>query len=210
MSFNVGVLVSGNGSNLQALIDSPELAASSATIVKVISNVEGAFALARAAVAGVPSCVIDHRGFASREAFDQAIVDELQSARVDLVVLAGFMRVVTKVLLSAFRYRVVNVHPALLPAFPGMHGVRQAIEYGVRVAGCTVHLVDQGVDTGPILAQAVVNVLDEDDEASLADRIHAEEHRLLPQVVRWFAEGRVSVIEDGGRARARIRGEQVG
>ena len=210
MSFNVGVLVSGNGSNLQALIDSPELAASSATIVKVISNVEGAFALARAAVAGVPSCVIDHRGFASREAFDQAIVDELQSARVDLVVLAGFMRVVTKVLLSAFRYRVVNVHPALLPAFPGMHGVRQAIEYGVRVAGCTVHLVDQGVDTGPILAQAVVNVLDEDDEASLADRIHAEEHRLLPQVVRWFAEGRVSVTEDGGRARARIRAEQVG
>ncbi len=205
MSFNVAVLVSGNGSNLQALIDSPKLAASTVAIVKVISNVPSAFALTRAERANIPSRVIEHRGFDSREAFDRAIVDELQQARVDLVVLAGFMRVITPVLLEAFRYRVVNVHPALLPAFPGMHGVRQALAYGVRVAGCTVHLVDAGVDTGPILAQSVVNVLDEDDEASLAARIHAEEHRLLPQAVCWFAENRVSITEVEGRARARIR-----
>ncbi len=210
MSFNVGVLTSGGGSNLQALLDRVADHTLPATIVKVISNVANAGALSRAERAGVPSCVIDHRAFPSREAFDQAVVDELRGACVELVVLAGFMRVVTPVLLNAFRYRVVNVHPALLPAFPGMHGARQALNYGVRVAGCTVHLVDHGVDTGPILAQASVNVLDNDDEASLVARIQTEEHRLLPEVVRWFAEGRVSVVEGEGRPCARIRAENRG
>jgi phosphoribosylglycinamide formyltransferase-1 len=207
MSFKVGVLASGGGSNLQALLDRVADRTLPATIVKVVSNVPASGALGRAARAGVPAAVIDHRAFPSREAFDQAVVDELRGSDVELVVLAGFMRVLTPVLLDAFRYRVVNVHPALLPAFPGMHGARQALDYGVRVAGCTVHLVDQGVDTGPILAQATVNVLDDDDEASLVARIQAQEHRLLPEVVRWFAEGRVSVVLDGGRPRARIRGE---
>jgi phosphoribosylglycinamide formyltransferase-1 len=207
MTFRVGVLASGGGSNLQSLLDRVADRTLPATIVKVVSNVPNAGALGRAERAGVAQVLVDHRTFPSREAFDQAVVDELRGSGVELVVLAGFMRVVTPVLLNAFPDRVVNVHPALLPAFPGMHGARQALNYGVRVTGCTVHLVDQGVDTGPILAQATVKVLDTDDETSLARRIQSEEHRLLPEVVRWFAEGRVSVVREGGHPRARILGE---
>ena len=175
----------------------------------VISNVAGAGALARAEKAGVPGVVLDHRGFADRASFDAAIVSELRARGAEYVVLAGFMRLVTPTLLDAFPMRVVNVHPALLPAFPGVDAQAQAIRYGVRVSGCTVHFVDAGTDTGPIVAQAVVPVLEGDDDASLRARILEKEHALLPMVLQWCAEGRVrveSVKREGERARVRVDG----
>jgi phosphoribosylglycinamide formyltransferase-1 len=190
----VGVLASGTGSNLQALIDAAaqgELAPATVAVVGV--NVAGCGAVARAEQAGIPTFVIDHRAFASREGFDGAVVESLRRHGVELVVLAGFMRLLTADFLAAFPHRVINIHPALLPAFPGVHAQRQAFLYGVKFSGCTVHFVDGGTDTGPIIGQVVVPVLETDDEESLGARILAEEHRLLPAVVRAIAEGRVHV-----------------
>ncbi len=192
----IAVLASGTGTNFQALLDA-ELGP--ARIVRLIVNKPGVGALARAAAANVPSVVIDHRRFSTREAFDQAVLDALRSAGAEWVVFAGFMRVVTRTLLEPFAGRVVNVHPALLPAFPGVNAQQQALEAGVKIAGCTVHLVDLGVDTGPILAQAAVPVLPTDDLDTLRRRILEEEHRLLPGVVRALAEGRLHV-DAAGRA----------
>jgi phosphoribosylglycinamide formyltransferase-1 len=202
---NLGVLVSGSGTNLQAVLDAVAGGRLRATVAVVVSNVATAKALDRARGAGVPTVVIDHKAFGSREAFDEAVVAELRARGVDCVVLAGFMRLVTPVLLGAFPHRVVNIHPALLPAFPGVHAQRQAVDYGVRVSGCTVHLVDAGMDTGPILAQATVPVLDDDDEGALRDRILAKEHELLPAVLQWIAEGKVTVeAREGRRPRVRV------
>ncbi|MBX3187450.1 MAG: phosphoribosylglycinamide formyltransferase [Labilithrix sp.] len=201
----LGVLVSGSGTNLQALLDAVKAGRLSAKIGVVVSNVATAKGLDRARAAGVPAVVVDHKAFADRAAFDAAVVEVLRAHGATCVVLAGFMRLVTPVLLDAFPHRVVNIHPALLPAFPGVHGPAQALAYGVRVAGCTVHLVDAGMDTGPILAQATVPVLDDDDEASLAARILEKEHELLPQVVQWIAEGRVEVAPGGEGKRPRVR-----
>jgi phosphoribosylglycinamide formyltransferase-1 len=171
----------------------------------VVSNVATAKALERAKAARVPAIVVDHKAFASRAAFDAAIVEVLQAHHVDCVVLAGFMRIVTSTVLDAYPNRVVNVHPALLPAFPGVHAQRQALEYGVAISGCTVHFVDSGTDTGPIIAQAAVPVLDSDDEAALGARILQKEHELLPMVLQWIAEGRVVVEQpEGKRPRARV------
>lgn len=186
MSVPVAVLVSGSGSNLQALIDTD---LGPAEIALVLSNVSGVRALDRAERAGLPTLVIDHKVVKPRRTFDAAVVEALRAADVEWVVFAGFMRVVTDVLLEAFPGRVVNIHPALLPAFPGLDGPGQAFRAGVKVAGCTVHLVDDGVDTGPILAQAAVPVLDGDDVEALRLRILEQEHRLLPAVVRALAEG---------------------
>ena len=184
----VGVLASGNGSNFQALLD-----AQCARVVVLVSNVPRAHCLERAAMAGIASEVLDHKRFPSRLEFDEALLAVLKRHDVQLVVLAGFMRLLTPGFLREFPNGVVNVHPALLPAFPGGHAARQAIEHGVKFSGCTVHFVDEGTDTGPIIAQAVVPVLDTDDEATLQARIQAEEHRLFPQVVRALAEARVTV-----------------
>jgi phosphoribosylglycinamide formyltransferase-1 len=205
----LGVLVSGTGSNLQAILDAVRAGTLQARVAVVVSNVAGAGALDRARAAGVEAVVVDHRQYPDRRSFDAAVVEVLRAHRVDAVVLAGFMRLVTEVLLDAFPMRVVNIHPALLPAFPGVHAQRQALAYGVRVAGCTVHLVDGGTDTGPILAQAAVAVLPDDDEETLRRRILAKEHELLPRVLQWMAEGRVHVEPPpaaGGRARVRIDG----
>jgi len=203
----LGVLVSGSGTNLQALLDAIAAKTLDAEIVVVVSNVAGAKALDRARAAGVATTVIEHAAFSTRAAFDAALVEALTLHRCDYVVLAGFMRLVTPVFLDAFPMRVVNVHPALLPAFPGVHAQKQALAYGVRVTGCTVHFVDAGTDTGPILAQAVVPVLDEDDEATLTARILAKEHELLPTALQWISEGRVSVdTTAGARARVHVRG----
>jgi phosphoribosylglycinamide formyltransferase-1 len=202
----LGVLVSGTGSNLQAILDAVAEKRLDARIAVVVSNVPDAGGLARAKAAGVETVVVDHRAYADRGAFDAALVEVLRARGVDVVVLAGFMRLVTDVLLGAFPMRVVNVHPSLLPAFPGVHSQKQAFDYGVRVAGCTVHFVDGGTDTGPIIAQAAVPVEDGDDEEALRRRILAREHALLPQVLQWMAEGRVSVEPvAGGRARVRVR-----
>mgnify|MGYP000963969700 CR=1 FL=1 len=189
----VGVLVSGNGSNLQAIIDRIEDGSLPARIVCVISNKADAFGLERARKHGVPAIHIDHRAHGGRESYDAALVETLRSHGVQLVVLAGFMRIVTPVLLDAFPNAVMNIHPALLPAFPGLHAQAQALRYGVKFSGCTVHFVDEGTDTGPIIIQAAVPVMDDDDEASLSARIQREEHRAYPEAIRLFAEGRLRI-----------------
>lgn len=204
-ALKLGVLISGSGTNLQAVLDAIAAGSLDAEVTVVVSNIATAQGLERARAAGVPTKVIDHRGFLARTEFDAAVVQALREHGAEWVVLAGFMRVVTPVLLDAFPMRVINVHPALLPAFPGTHGARQALEYGVRVAGCTVHLVDAGTDTGPIVAQAAVPVLRGDDEATLAARILVEEHALLPKVLQWIADGRMRVQANAGpQGRARV------
>ena len=190
----VAVLVSGRGSNLQALLDAGSAGTlGGAEIVLVLSNVEGAYALERAKGAGVATEVLSHKAFAGRAAFDAALVERLRAHRVDLVCLAGFMRIVSPVLLDAFPQRVLNIHPSLLPSFPGIHGARDAVTHGARFSGCTVHFVDAGTDSGPILVQAVVPVLPGDDEAALAARILVAEHRIYPEAVRLVASGKVRV-----------------
>jgi len=190
---NIGVLVSGSGTNLQSIIDACAAGKLKGRVACVISNKADAFALERARRAGIPALHLDHRAYAGREAYDDAVVATLREFQVELVVLAGFMRIITPVLLDAFPMSVMNIHPALLPAFPGLHAQRQALEYGVKFTGCTVHFVDAGTDTGPIIIQASVPVLDGDTEETLSARIQAEEHRIYPEAVRLFAEGRLSV-----------------
>lgn len=189
----VGVLVSGGGTNLQAILDAVAAGTCPIDLRLVLSNKPGVRALERAASAGVPSAVVSHRDFDGRPAFDAALVETLRGAGVDVVALAGFMRLLTPTFLDAFPLRVVNVHPALCPAFPGIDGPAQAVDWGVKVSGCTVHFVDAGTDTGPIIEQVPVPVLDDDDARSLHARIQVEEHRALPRVLGWLAEGRVRV-----------------
>jgi phosphoribosylglycinamide formyltransferase-1 len=189
----VGILASGSGSNFQALVDGLHAPGSAAEVVCLVCNVPGAPVIARAVNAGIEAIIVDHKQATSREAFDTQVAALLTSRQVELVCLAGYMRLVTPTFLRAFPQRVINIHPALLPAFPGTHGVRQALEYGVRIAGCTVHFVDEGTDTGPIIAQAAVPVLHDDNESSLAARIQLEEHRLYPSVVQHLARGEIQV-----------------
>jgi phosphoribosylglycinamide formyltransferase 1 len=189
----IGILASGNGSNLQAIIDASESGRIDAEIRVVVSDVPDAFALTRARRHGIPTAAIERKGFASKEDFEKRIVQELSGHGVALVCLAGFMRIVGTTLLAAFPERVLNIHPALLPSFPGLHGPRQAIEYGVKVAGCTVHVVDEQTDHGPIIAQAAVDVLEGDIADTLAARILREEHRIYPTAIQLIAEGRLSI-----------------
>jgi phosphoribosylglycinamide formyltransferase-1 len=188
----IGVLVSGRGSNLQALIDAARRGALGGEVAVVVSNVEGALGLERARQAGIPAVFRDHRG-KKREAFDAEIVEVLRVHHVDLVCLAGFMRLLSPVFVRAFPGRIVNVHPALLPAFPGLEAQRQAWEHGAKVSGVTVHLVDEGLDSGPIVAQEAVPVRSTDTPETLAARILEAEHRLYPRAVRLLLEGRCRV-----------------
>lgn len=190
---NLGVLVSGSGSNLQAIIDNIEAGRLDARIKIMISNVPDVFALERAKKHNISSLVISHKGYKSREDFDQKIVEALQAHGAELVVLAGYMRVVTPVLLRAFPMRVMNIHPALLPAFPGTHVWQAEVDYGVKVAGCTVHFVDEGTDTGPIIIQAVVPVYDDDTAETLNARILKQEHKIFSQAIQLYAEGRLKI-----------------
>ncbi|WP_432820913.1 phosphoribosylglycinamide formyltransferase [Trichloromonas sp.] len=189
----IGALASGGGTNLQAIIDRCQDGSLPAEIVLVISNNQDAGALERASKAGIPVACIDHRSYASREEFDHRVVSALQNAKVDLVILAGFMRIISEIFVEAFPNRIMNIHPALLPAFPGLHVQRKALEYGVRISGCTVHFVDTGTDTGPIIIQAAVPVLDSDTEATLSARILEQEHQIYPRAIQLFAEGRLRV-----------------
>jgi phosphoribosylglycinamide formyltransferase-1 len=195
----LGVLVSGSGSNLQALLDACAQEGFPAEVACVVSNVPTAFALERARKAGVPAVVVDHKAHASKADFEKALLAALRDAGVEWVCLAGFMRLLSADFLGHYAGRVLNIHPSLLPSFPGLHAQRQALERGVKVAGCTVHFVDAGTDTGPIIAQAAVPVLPEDDEQSLSARILTEEHRLYPLAVRLAVTGKVAL--DGGRTR---------
>lgn len=197
----IAVLASGGGTNLQALLDACAAGAVDARVAVVLSNVPGAGALGRAERAGVATEVVPSKGVLDRAAHDAAVVERLARHAPDLVCLAGYMRLLTPTFLRAFGPsaasrgcpRVMNIHPGLLPSFPGLHAQRQALAYGARFAGCTVHFVDEGTDTGPIIAQAVVPVLDADSEETLSARILAEEHRLYPKAVSWFAAGRLSL-----------------
>jgi phosphoribosylglycinamide formyltransferase-1 len=189
----IGILISGSGSNLQAVIDAIARRELSARIHVVISNRADAYGLVRARQQGIPAVVIDHKEFSSREAFEAALIQSLQTHQVELVVLAGFMRVLTPFFVRAFPQRIMNIHPALLPAFPGTHAQRQALQHGARIAGATVHFVDDETDHGPIITQAAVPVYPDDTEETLSIRILAQEHRLYPQAIHLFAEGRLEI-----------------
>lgn len=189
----LGVLLSGSGTNLQALIDAIADGTLDARIAVVVSNVADAGGVARARRHGLPTAVLPHGDASSRAAYDARLVEVLRAHGTELVVLAGFMRLVTPVLLQAFPMRVVNVHPALLPSFPGLHAERQAIAHGARITGVTVHFVDELTDHGPILAQAAVPILPDDTEATLHSRIQRQEHLLYPFAIQLIAEGRVHV-----------------
>jgi len=191
LPLGVGVLASGRGSNLQAILDEIACGRLDAAVRVVVSDIPDAFALERARLAGVPAVFVDPRDAGGKETFERRVADVLCGHGVALVVLAGYMRICGPVLLAAFPGRIFNIHPSLLPAFPGLHVQRRALEDGARFSGCTVHFVDAGVDTGPIVAQAVVPVLDADTEETLAARILRQEHRVYPHAIRLFAEGRL-------------------
>lgn len=204
MTLALGVLVSGNGSNLQAILDAIAQGKLDAECKIVVSNRPGAFALERASRAGVKQLTLDHKKFSSRQEFDRELVSHLKDAGVQWLALAGFMRVLTPEFLSAFEGRVVNIHPSLLPAFPGVNAQKQAYEYGVKVAGCTVHFVDSGVDSGPIIAQKAIPVLPSDTEETLRARILEQEHRLFVESLQAIAQNRVTL--DEGRRKVLIEG----
>ncbi len=193
----LGVLASGRGSNLQAIIDAIEEGRLEAKIALVLSNKADAFALVRAKNHYISTVFVDPKQYERREDYDDALLKTLQAHQVQVVVLAGYMRLLTEHLVKPFHNRMINIHPSLLPAFPGLHAQRQAIAYGVKLSGCTVHFVDEKMDNGPIIAQTTVPVLDGDTEEDLAGRILVEEHRLLPSVIQRIAEGKLRI--DGRR-----------
>lgn len=189
----IGALASGNGSNLQAIVDQCDSGAIPGKVVLVLSDKRNAGALRRAADHGIPHRFIDPGLFSDRGMYDTNLVEELLKAKVDLVVLAGYMRLVSDQFVDTFPNRIMNIHPSLLPAFPGLHVQRQALEHGARFSGCTVHFVDKGLDTGPIIQQAVVPILPDDTVETLSKRILKEEHRIYPRAVQLFAQGRLHV-----------------
>ncbi|MDA8105690.1 MAG: phosphoribosylglycinamide formyltransferase [Nitrospiraceae bacterium] len=189
----IGVLASGRGSNFQSIIDAVERGYLQVSLRVLVTDNPAAFAIDRAKNHGIEHLVMRPKEFASREEYFERIAAELKRRGVDLVVLAGFMRIVGKPLIDAFRHRIMNIHPALLPSFPGLHGQRQALDYGVKISGCTVHFVDEGMDTGPVIIQAAVPVRDDDTEDSLSARILGFEHKIYPEAIRLFSEGRLNV-----------------
>ena len=191
---SIAVLVSGNGTNFQAIVDAIETGRiSNARITCLISNKADAFALERARKHNIKTIVLDHKNYPNRQAYDVALVDLLHQHNVQLVILAGFMRLLSPVMIDTFPNAIINIHPALLPAFPGLDAQQQAFDYGVRYTGCTVHFVDSGTDTGPIILQAVVPILGDDTIETLTQRIHGEEHRTYVEAVRLFCAGRLHV-----------------
>jgi phosphoribosylglycinamide formyltransferase-1 len=205
---NIGVLVSGRGSNLQSIIDAIEEGRLQARIRAVLSDRADAFALERAARHGIEGFFVDPAASGSREEYDRALLTRLREADVELVVLAGFMRILTPLFIESFKNRVMNIHPALLPSFPGLHVQKKALDHGVKFSGCTVHFADSGVDTGPIIIQAVVPVLEDDTEESLSERILRQEHRIYPHAIRLYTDGRLRIR--GRRVVVQEAGEEKG
>jgi phosphoribosylglycinamide formyltransferase 1 len=191
--FRLGVLVSGRGTNLQAIIDWIEKETPNVKIALVISNKENAHALERCRRYGIQSVHLDPKSFENKIAFDKAMVTRLKESSIDLVCLAGFMRILSSEFIHAFPKKIINVHPSLLPAFPGLDAQKQALEYGVKLAGCTVHFVDEGVDTGPIICQTSVPVFDDDTEETLSDRILTEEHKLYPKAIQSIMNDQIVI-----------------
>lgn len=190
---SLGVLISGGGTNLQAIIDAIEAKKLDAKIEIVFSNKADAYGLVRARKHELPTAVLDHKAFPSREAYDQTVVDLLRARGVELVVLAGFMRLLSPVFVKAYSNRIMNIHPALLPSFPGLNVQKKAVEHGARFSGCTVHFVNEECDEGPIIIQAVVPVFPDDTEASLAARILKQEHEIYPRAIQLYSEGRLRI-----------------
>ena len=190
----IGVLISGSGTNLQAIIDAIEAGKLDAKIAVVLSNKADAQGLARAQKHGSPTEILNHKNYSSREAYDEAVVNLLRGRGVELVVLAGFMRLLSPVFVKAYSNRIMNIHPALLPAFPGLNVQQRAVEHGVRFSGCTVHFVNEECDEGPIIIQAVVPVFADDSGETLAARILDQEHRIYPRAIQLYAEGRLKVV----------------
>jgi phosphoribosylglycinamide formyltransferase 1 len=192
-SMNIGVLASGSGTNLQAIMEACDRGEVAGRVVVVISDRQEALALRRAAAQGIPARFVNPGDFRGREAYDRAVVALLQEHRVEVVALAGFMRLVSPYFVGMYPNRILNIHPALLPAFPGTRGVEDALAYGVKVSGCTVHFVDEGLDTGPIILQAAVEVKENDTPESLHQRIHREEYRLYPRALDLFSRGKIQL-----------------
>jgi len=190
----IAVVASGRGSNFQAIIDAIHNGTLPAECAALITDNPKAYAIERAKVAGIPVVVIDYSTFPSREVYERALLSAMQKADVDLFVLAGYMRILGASIVRAFPGKMINIHPALLPAFTGLHAQRQAVQYGVKLAGCTVHFVDESLDGGPIILQKCVPVMDSDDEDALAERILEHEHECLPEAIRLFCQDRI-VIE---------------
>jgi phosphoribosylglycinamide formyltransferase-1 len=201
MRKRIAVLASGRGSNFQAVIDAIRDGRVPAACVRLITDNPEAYAIGRARTAEIPVTIVDYASFPSHGAYEQALLDAMRDCSADLFVLAGYMRIVGRDIVQAFSGRIINIHPALLPSFPGLHGQRQAFLHGVRVSGCTVHFVDESLDGGPIIVQRCVPVFNDDDEETLADRILAQEHRCLPEAIRLFCEDRLVI--DGQRVQIR-------
>lgn len=193
MSKKIGVVVSGRGSNLQSIIDHIAKGKLNVEIAVVVSDHKEAFALERAAKAGIPTAVVERKGCKDKAEFEDKIDAALREAGAEAVVLAGFMRILTGHFISRWEHKIINIHPALLPSFKGLDAQGQAVDYGVKVAGCTVHFVDEGTDTGPIILQKVVPVLDDDTEETLAARILVEEHKALPEAIQLWADGKLTI-----------------
>ncbi len=190
---NIGVLVSGRGTNLQAIIEAVKEGKIEGRISIVISDNRDAFALKRAKQNNIETEYINFKSFKNREDYDTKIMECLSKKNVDLVVLAGYMRIISPYLIKMYKNRIMNIHPALLPSFPGLHAQRQAVEYGVKISGCTVHFVNEGIDSGPVILQKAVEVKDKDTEKSLAERILKEEHQIYPRAIQLFCQGRLII-----------------
>ena len=206
---NIVILISGRGSNMEALIAARDAGNLPVNIAAVISNRPDAKGLETAAKAGIVTHYIDHKGFAGREAFDAALAECIDMFSPDLVVLAGFMRILTEGFVRHYEGRLLNIHPSLLPSFPGLHTHQRALEEGVRIHGCTVHFVTAELDHGPVVIQAAIPVIDGDTEESLAARILRQEHKVYPQAVRWFAEDKLSLVDGKVRLAAELRDDTV-
>lgn len=191
--FTIGVLASGRGSNFQAIIDSINSGFLDAQIAVLITDNPDAYAIERAKGNNIEVLVLKPRDFSDKNTYYSHLASELKTRDVELVILAGFMRVVGKAIIDVFKNRIMNIHPALLPSFPGLHGQKQAVDYGIKISGCTVHFVDEGVDTGPVIIQAAVPVYADDTEESLSERILKQEHKIFPQAIKLYAEGKIKI-----------------
>lgn len=194
MSLKIAILASGSGTNAQVIFEAVKAKKLNAEICLVLANRPGARVLERAKNFGLPHCLIDHTTFASREEYDRKVVETIKAHGADCIVLAGYMRMVTSYFLESFPDRVINIHPAVLPSFPGIHGARDAVNYGVKFSGCTVHFVSEEMDSGPIIIQAVTPCLQTDEEQTLQNRIHCLEHKIYVQALQWLAEGRLEIV----------------
>lgn len=193
---NIAVLVSGRGTNLQAIINAIKRDAIAGKIEIVLSDNPGAYALKRAKRNDIKTRVVDYKNFSSKEEYEQEVIQQLDNYKIDLIVLAGYMRILGSGFIEKYRYRIINIHPALLPAFPGLNAQKQALKYGVKISGCTVHFVDEGMDSGPIILQKAIKVKQSDDEESLSKRILKYEHQLLPRAIQLFAQNKIQILDN--------------